>query len=112
MGTNLNKGIHLQNKEAINMDEKELTETVYRSKENSKKIDQIEKSINSIQQLLLSVKELATEMKYMREDVTKLDSRMGEIENKPSKRWESLVSSIISIIVGAIMGAIISKIGG
>jgi len=94
------------------MDEKELAETVYRSKENTKKIEQIENSINSIQQLLISVKELATEMKYMREDVTKLDKRMVEIENKPAKRWDSLIASIISIIVGAVMGAVIAKLGG
>jgi septal ring factor EnvC (AmiA/AmiB activator) len=95
----------------IIMEEKELAETTFRSKENSKKIEHLEKSIESIQQLLLSVKELATEMKHMREDITKLDTRMIEIENKPAKRWESLIASIISILVGAIMGVIISKLG-
>ncbi len=53
---------------------------------------------------------LATEMKYMREEQTKMDSRISKIEEKPVKRYDSIVTYIITTVIGAIIGAIISLI--
>ena len=92
------------------MDEKHiqtLIETEQRSKSNTHRIDDLENKTQSNNELALSVKELTVEIKYMREDYQKLaqthakevqalDIRLAEIEKKPVKRYEQILSLIIT----------------
>lgn len=81
------------------MDEKHiqtLIETEARSKSNTHRIDEIEIEQKSQRDLIVSVKELATEVKHMREDMTKIDNRLSNVEDKPAKRWEQIISLIIT----------------
>ena len=75
-----------------------LIETEQRSKSNMHRLDKMEDIIQNIYDLTSSVKEIATEMKAMREDVNKIDSRVIAIEEKPKKNWDTLISAIITII--------------
>ena len=56
----------------------------------------------------MSTEKLAIEMKYMREEQTKLDSRITTIEEKPVKRYDTVVTYIITTIIGIIIGVIAS----
>lgn len=81
------------------MDEKyiqKIIENEQRSKSNSHRIDELENEQKNERDLIVSVKELATEVKHMREDVSKMDSRLTNIETKPAKRWEQIISLIIT----------------
>ncbi len=81
------------------MDEKyiqKIIENEQRSKSNSHRIDELENEQKNERDLIVSVKELATEVKHMREDVSKMDSRLTNIETKPSKRWEQIISLVIT----------------
>lgn len=81
------------------MDEKyiqKIIENEQRSKSNSHRIDELENEQMNERDLIVSVKELATEVKHMREDVSKMDSRLTNIETKPAKRWEQIISLIIT----------------
>lgn len=75
-----------------------LIETEQRSKSNMHRLDKMEDIIQNIYDLTSSVKEIVTEMKAMREDVNKIDSRVIAIEEKPKKNWDTLISAIITII--------------
>ncbi len=88
-----------------------LTKTHDRSKSNTKRLDKLEMTIDIIHDLTISVKEIATELKAMREDMNKIDSRVMAIETKPSKRFEGIVDKIIYTIIGIILAFIFSKIG-
>lgn len=81
------------------MDEKyiqKIIENEQRSKSNSHRIDELENEQKNERDLIVSVKELATEVKHMREDMSKIDSRLTTVEEKPAKRWESIISLIIT----------------
>ena len=60
------------------------------------RIDNLENMVQTIQDLAISVKEIAMETKKNREDVNKIDSRLEEIEKKPAKRWDNLMTVIIT----------------
>lgn len=73
-------------------------------------VKDLKRVFDRINSIALSTEKLATEMKYMREEQTKMDSRISKIEEKPVKRYDSIVTYIITTIIGAIIGSIISLI--
>lgn len=78
-------------------------------------LEQSEKSINrrldNYEKLAESVHIIATETKAMREDINRIDNRVGTIEHKPQKRLDTIVTAIITAIIGACIGFIFAKIG-
>lgn len=54
---------------------------------------------------------LATEMRYFREDQGKLDKRVTNLEERPNKRFESIITTIISNVISLILGAVAVLIG-
>lgn len=98
-----------------------LQEVEDRSKSNTKRLDDhdakfknIVNKLEDIHELTYSIKEIATEVKLMREDVNKLDTRVGNIENEPAQSYKEVKKAIrdkiIVSIVGAIIGAVIALI--
>lgn len=98
-----------------------LQEIEDRSKSNVKRLDEhdikfkeINNKLEDIHELTYSIKEIATEVKLMREDVNKLDTRVGNIENEPAQNYKEIKKAIrdkiILSIVGAIVGAVIALI--
>lgn len=98
-----------------------LQEVEDRSKSNTKRLDEhdikfkeMSEKLEDIHELTYSIKEIATEVKLMREDVNKLDIRVGNIENEPAKDYKEVKKAIrdkiILSIVGAIVGAVIALI--
>ena len=99
-----------------------LQEVEDRSKSNTKRLDEhddkfkdINNKLEDIHELTYSIKEIATEVKLMREDVNKLDTRVGNIENEPAKDYkevkkairDKIILSVIGVIVGAVIALII-----
>ena len=54
---------------------------------------------------------LATEMRYFREDQGKLDKRVTNLEERPNKRFDNIVTTIISNIISLVLGAVAVLIG-
>lgn len=54
---------------------------------------------------------LATEMRYFREDQGKLDKRVTNLEERPNKRFDNIVTTIISNVISLILGAVAVLIG-
>lgn len=74
-----------------------LQETEDRSKSNTKRLDEhdikfkeMSGKLEDIHELTYSIKEIATEVKLMREDVNKLDARVGNIEMSQQKTIKKL----------------------
>ena len=95
------------------MDEK-YVQMIIENKDSCKsahhRLDKLENDIGEIKELTIAVKEIAMETKANREDVNKMNERLERIEQKPQKKWESVVDTIIKTIVGAIVGAIIALV--
>ena len=72
------------------------------------KLEQDEKSVHrrldNLEKLTESVHVIATELKAMREDVNSLTVRVYDIEHRPQKRIETIISSLITALIGAFFG--------
>lgn len=88
------------------MKEKEISRQEFDDLKND--VKDLKKVFDKINTIAMSTEKLAIEMKYMREEQNKLDSRITTIEEKPVKRYDNIVTYIITTIIGAIIGFIIS----
>nr|DAW33426.1 MAG TPA: hemolysin [Caudoviricetes sp.] len=97
------------------MDETKTTEELAIHDENIKslkrRMDKVEEQSKAINDLAISVKELAINMNAMNEKQEEQGKRLAELESKPGKRWEQVVSIIITTLVGALLGFLLSKWG-
>ena len=93
------------------MENERLVRVEESSKQAHKRLDTVESKINNIYELATSVREIAIEMKEMRKDMSNIDSRVKSIEDKPGKRYDTIVGQIISIIIAAVLGFFLAKIG-
>lgn len=64
----------------------------------------IHRRVDSLERLTESVHIIATETKAMREDVNDITSRVDEIEKRPVRRYDTIITAIISAVIGAIIG--------
>ena len=87
-----------------------LIATEERAKSNTKRIDEVEQEVKENRELTVAVKEIATEMKHLREEQSNMNDRLKIIEEKPSKNWDKVITTIIGTIVGALAGGIIGLI--
>lgn len=97
------------------MDDLDIVKQLTNHDENIKslkhRMDKVEEQSDAINNLAISVKELALNINIMNERQEEYGKRLTELESKPAKRWEQVVSIIITTLVGAILGYILSKVG-
>ena len=66
--------------------------------------------LDNLEKLVDSVHIIATETKEMRGDVNNITKRVDEIESRPRKRWDTVITSIITTLVGGVIGYVIGLI--
>lgn len=91
--------------------EKRLTEVEARSRSNTKRIDKLETQTEAINRLATSMAVMAEKQDETTTIVTALDAKVTAIEEKPAKRWDSLVEKVIWAVVAAVVGFLLAKIG-
>lgn len=77
---------------------------------NSKEIDKLNAKVDNITDLTIAVKEIATEVKIMREEVTKLTNRVDQIEKEPAEEYKDIKKNVAKQVITFIVGAILSGI--
>ena len=80
-------------------------------KELWERLTAVEQSTKSAHHRLDSVHIIATETKAMRGDVNDITERVDEIEKRPTKRYETVVTAIITAIVGGLIGYFVKMLG-
>lgn len=88
------------------LEEKELWERLTSCEEATKSAH---KRIDSIEKLTESVYTLANETKQMRTELNKIAGRVDNIEGRPIKRYDSIITAIIGCLIGV---AITKAFGG
>ena len=88
------------------MKEKEISRQEFVDLKNE--VKDLKKVFDQITSIALSTERLAIEMKYMREKQDKLDNRITAIEEKPVKRYDTVITYIITTIIGIVIGVIAS----
>ena len=77
-------------------------------------LEQDEKSVHrrldNLEKLVDSVHIIATETKAMREDLNETIERVNEIERKPQKRLDAIITAIITAISSGLVGLAIGLI--
>ena len=72
----------------------------------NRRIENIESEIKQISELVTSVKVLAVNMENMAKEQAKMGERLNEIEQKPVKRWDTIVGEIITGVIGILIGLV------
>lgn len=67
------------------------------------RMSDVEEQNKTINNLVVSVKELAINMQNMLREQQNISSRLTELENKPAKRWEAVLTALIGAAVGALV---------
>lgn len=88
-----------------------LQETADRTLRNEGRIKKLESEHEVLQKLATSVAVMTEQMKTMNTNVTTLSGKVDKLEEKPGKRWESLIDKIVMGIAAALLGFILAKIG-
>ena len=74
-------------------------------------VKDLHKVFDKIGDIVVSIEKLAVEMKYMREEQNKTELRLKALEDKPIKRYDSIVNYIITSVIGSVLGAVAVMIG-
>lgn len=74
------------------------------------RIDNLEKLIESVNQMAISINQIVTELKAMRVDVNDVTGRVEDMEKKPIKRYETVITAILTAICGGVVGYLLSLI--
>lgn len=82
-----------------------LAEYGNRIKVSEHRIEDLEEAQKQIYDLTISVKELAMSVKSMVAEQKVQGDRIRQLEEKPGKRWDLIITSIITGVVGALVGA-------
>lgn len=93
--------------------EKIASEMARRDDENKRqntRLDKLEQNVQEIGKLTRSVDSLAQSTQTMAKQLEKQGERLDAIEQKPTKRWETVVTGILAAIAGAIGTAIAAGI--
>ena len=88
--------------------EKELWERLTAVEQSTKSAHH---RLDSLDKLTESVHIIATETKAMRGDVNDITERVDEIEKRPTKRYETVVTAINTAIVGGLLGNFVKMLG-
>ena len=72
----------------------------------SHRLTAVEESVREIGRLTVSVEKMAVSMEGMTKEQAKMADRLNDIEQKPVKRWETIVSAILTGLVGLLIGLI------
>lgn len=80
--------------------------------ENARRIGALEQGQESLLRLATAVEVLATKQENVAGSVAKLDRKMDAMEQRPGRRWDSLVDKILLTLAGAFAAFLLAKGGG
>lgn len=91
--------------------EKRLADVENRAKSNTRRLDKLEEQTEAINNIATAVQIMATKQDGMAETLTRLDSTVEKIKEKPAKRTEAITEKIILAVIAAIVGAVLAHFG-
>lgn len=70
------------------------------------RLSALEDAVREMTRLTVSVEKIAVSLENMTAEQKRISDRLTAIEEKPAKRWESIVGAIITGVVGILIGLI------
>ena len=99
------------------MDERYVSETVCaehmrrvddENDRQNQRIEKLEKAMDNLTDLTVNVGKLAVSMETMNKELARQGERLEKIEEKPAKRWDTVITGIITTVVGLLIGLLSS----
>lgn len=72
------------------------------------RISALEQGLKEVNKITASIERLTANIETMTDEIKKQGIRLDEIEKKPAKRWDVVITGALSAIVGALMAAMMS----
>lgn len=88
-----------------------LQETTDRSIRNEGRIKKLEGEHETLQQLATAVAVMAEQLKTMNTNVNNLTNKVDKLEEKPAKRWDSIVDKVVWAVLAAVVAFVLGRIG-
>lgn len=89
-----------------------LVEIDQRSKSNTHRLEAVEKNQEALNSIATSVAVMAEQQKNISKKVDDIDNKVGSIESKPAKRWDSMVDKLIAALIGAFLAWLVTGATG
>lgn len=89
-----------------------ITEVEQRAKNNTHRIETIERRQEALTELTTTVGILATKQEAVEADVKEIKAGVNSLMEKPAKRWEGLVDKLLYVIAGAFLAWLVSGLPG
>lgn len=94
------------------MEEQEILVSIAELKKENvslrRRMDNAEQVVNVVHQLAQEMVGLTKEVGFMNKTLVQLTAKVASLEEKPAKRWDTLVSALLGAAAGVI-GAMIFK---
>lgn len=74
------------------------------------RIDALQEMHKTIKDLAVATAQIAAETKALREDYNKADKEIQELKEKPTKRYETVVTTILTALCSGVVGYALSLI--
>ena len=86
-----------------------LTALEERVSDGLRRVAALEQGQETLQRLATAVEVLATRQASMAESVKELDGKLGALEQRPAKRWESLSEKAMAALAGAFVSFLLTQ---
>ena len=77
----------------------------------NKRLEKLEETVSKIEGLTIAIEKMTVSIGTMTTELKSQGERLEQIESKPGKRWEALVSDTIKLIVAAAVGFMLANVG-
>lgn len=71
------------------------------------RLTDLEEHFKIVTNLVVSTEKLALSMESMAKELARQGAKLNDLEMKPAKRWDLIVSTIITGIAGAVVGIVV-----
>ena len=83
--------------------EKRLTEVEARAKSNTRRLDELKPIVDEIRKMSEALVAMTSEVKHTNKDVGEIKSKVEALEEKPAKRWDTVITVMITAIVSGLI---------
>lgn len=88
-----------------------MTTVEDRSKNNTRRLDELDTWRKDQSELIRSVATLANEQQHIKTDVEEIKTDVKAIAEKPGKRWESIVDKAVWAVCAAVIAFVLGRLG-
>lgn len=71
------------------------------------RLTDLEEHFKIVTNLVVSTEKLALSMESMAKELARQGAKLNDLEMKPAKRWDLLITTIITGIAGALIGVVV-----